>query len=357
MVLISDSSPILRTVAPPSGEATRLPFEQRPVAAVPRAAPVDVSILVVTWNSEAWIARCLSSIPPACPGLRYEVIVYDNASSDATLRATGDAVCDQMEVVAGPENSGFAGGVNRAIERAKGRYVFILNPDCELSGMSVSRLVEYMDLEPLAAAAAPLLLDEDGSPQREFQLRRFPTLGSLAADILLFEKIAPSNRVTSSYRYRDLDISDVRAIEQPAAAALLLRRSVVDEVGAFDEGFTPAWFEDVDYCRRLAAAGHEIRLIPTATALHHGGASLAHVSFEEFSSAWYRNLFRYGTKWLPAAHVELLRWMIVAGMIVRSGAVLLGLIPTEDGRLAASRAYLRVAKEAFGRWAAPSRSS
>lgn len=357
MDLMSDQSPMPRIVPPPPAAAPLLPFEQRQPVVVPRAAPVDVSILVVTWNSEAWITRCLASIPAACPGIRYEVIVYDNASADGTLGLAGNATCDDLEVVAGAENSGFAGGVNRAIERAKGRYLFILNPDCELSEMSVARLVEYMDSAPDASAAAPLLLDDDGTPQREFQLRRLPTLHSLAADILLFEKILPSYTATSSYRYRDLDITGVQPIEQPAAAALMIRKSVVNEVGGFDEGFAPAWFEDVDYCRRMAEAGHKIRLIPTATALHHGGACLAHVSLEEFSSAWYRNLFRYAAKWLPEAQVEMLRWMIIAGMLARSGAVLLGLVPTDDGRLAASRAYLRVAKEAFGRWAAPSRSS
>lgn len=349
-------TPLLR-ITPQAPAAPRFPFEQRQPVAVPRVAPVDVSILVVTWNSEAWIGRCLASIPAACPGLRYEVIVYDNASSDSTLGVAGDATCEDLEVVAGAENSGFAGGVNRAIARAKGRYLFILNPDCELSEMSVARLVAYMDAEPDAAAAAPLLLDDDGTPQREFQLRRLPTLHSLAADILMFEKILPSYKATSSYRYRDLDISQVRSVEQPAAAALMIRKSVANEVGPFDEGFVPAWFEDVDYCRRLVDSGHDIRLIPTATAFHHGGASLAHVSLEEFTSAWYRNLFRYATKWLPEAQVELLRWMIIAGMLLRSGAVLLGIVPTDDGRLAASRAYLRVAKEAFERWAALSRSS
>src|SRR5882762_82551 len=91
--------------------------------------PLDLSIAIVTWNSERWIDRCLQSIAAACGSLAYEVIVYDNASSDATLAAIGDKV----EIIRGAANDGFAAGVNRVVTRAGGRYFFLLNPDCELA--------------------------------------------------------------------------------------------------------------------------------------------------------------------------------------------------------------------------------
>ena len=97
-----------------------------------------------------------------------------------------------------------------------------------------------------------MLIDESGHSQRHFQLRRLPTLRSLASEVLLLDKLFPKNPTTAHHRYRDLDLTEPRVIEQPAAAALLLRREVMEDVGAFDESFAPAWFEDVDYCRRLA---------------------------------------------------------------------------------------------------------
>src|SRR5437763_16844209 len=91
--------------------------------------PLDLSIAIVTWNSERWIERCLQSIAAACGNLAYEVLVYDNASSDATLATIGE----NFEVIRGTSNDGFAAGVNRLASRTNGRYLFLLNPDYELA--------------------------------------------------------------------------------------------------------------------------------------------------------------------------------------------------------------------------------
>src|SRR5581483_4153705 len=154
-------------------------------------------------------------------GLAYQVVVRDNSQ----------------------DNIGFAAAVNRALQSATGEYVFLLNPDCELTAKSVTRLIEFLRTHPNVAAAAPLLEDEAGKSQREFQLRRLPTLSTFIVDILAIDKLWPSNPVTSSYRYRDLDLSRPQIVEQPAAAALVIRRDAVDEIGPLDEQFFPAWFE------------------------------------------------------------------------------------------------------------------
>ena len=125
--------------------------------------PLDLSILIVTWNSERWIDRCLRSIPAACAGLRYEVVVHDNASKDGTVAHLGDA-----QVIRSTSNAGFAAGTNRAYAQSRGRYVFLLNPDCELAPRALTMLFEFLETHPTAAVAAPLLLDEEGDSQREF---------------------------------------------------------------------------------------------------------------------------------------------------------------------------------------------
>ena len=315
------------------------------------AAHVDVSVVIVTWNSEGWIEQCLRSIGPASLDRSFEVIIQDNASADGTLEIATSLQDEAVTVLKASRNHGFAGGINRAAAQARGDYVFLLNPDCELAPGALAHLVEYLEAHHDVAAVAPLLYDEQGNPQREFQLRRLPTLGSLVAEILLIKDMFPENRISARYRYRDLDITVPQAIEQPAGAALLMRRRVLEHVGPFDEGFSPAWFEDVDYCKRLAAHGHAIHLVPSATATHFGGASLEHVRYEDFLSVWYRNLFRYAGKWMRRGEVETLRWTIILGMLLRSAATIGGL-GNRRMRGASVRSYLRIARQAFDRWEA-----
>lgn len=326
--------------------------------AAPRA--LDVSILIVTWNSERWIERCLRAIPAACEGLHYEVVVHDNASGDATLAKIDGLESDDdahPHVIRSTANDGFAAGTNEAFSRSRGRFVFLLNPDCELEPRALTTLLEFLDSHPSVAAAAPLLIDDQGDLQREFQLRRLPTLRTLIAEVLLAHKIFPKNPTTARYRYRDLDLTHPRRIEQPAAAALLLRREAVEEIGPFDEQFAPAWFEDVDYCRRLAAKGKEAWVVPAARAQHHGGSSLEHLQFGRFVDVWYRNMWLYARKWLRPAQAEALRWVIIAGMLLRCGAGLAGLNPEGVGRREACRAYAGVLRKAFDRWDSSSPSS
>src|SRR2546428_6431308 len=248
-------------------EASRVIDDESP--ARPALEPVDLSIVVVTWNSERWVERCLRAIPAACGPIAHEVIVYDNASSDRTLSVAQTLL--PGHVIQSASNDGLAAATNRAIAVSRGRYVFLLNPDCELAPNALADLVQFLDSHPEAAAAAPLLSDDDGHSQREFQLRRLPTLMTFASEILAFEKWLPGNRATARYRYRDLYLDGPQRVDQPAAAALLLRREVFNEIGPFDEQFSPAWFEDVDYCRRLAEAGKAAFVVPPARGKHLRG--------------------------------------------------------------------------------------
>jgi N-acetylglucosaminyl-diphospho-decaprenol L-rhamnosyltransferase len=328
--------------------------EPRPAPSI-RAA-VDVSVVVVTWNSADWIARCVEALPRAS-SRHYEVLIFDNLSADATAARLQTLDPAKVRIEIAKKNHGFAGGVNRAIERATGRYILLLNPDCSMQPGSIDELVGYLDSNPQVAAAVPLLIGPDGAPQRDFQLRKLPSLGPIAADLLLLDKILPSNAVSAEFRYRNLDIASPQAIEQPAGAAMMIRREVVREIGPFDEAFAPAWFEDVDYCRRLSERGLPIHLVPTALADHQGGVSLEHVGFTTFADVWYRNLFRYASKWFRPGQVEMVRWLVIAGMLLRMGALAARVAHPPVPREEAYRAYRTVLRQAFRRWDDESPSS
>ena len=175
--------------------------------------------------------------------------------------------------------------------------------------------------------------------------------------MLLLDKFFPSNDAIAHYRYRDLDLTKPQPIEQPAAAAPLIRREVFERVGPLDEGFSPAWFEDVDYCRRLAEKKKEVWVVPAARVTHYGGASLEHMHFGRFTEIWYANMWRYARKWMRPGQAEALRWTIILGMFLRLVAGCVGLKPRDVKRGEAMRAYANVLKRAMDRWDTSSRSS
>ena len=132
---------------------------------------------------------------------------------------------------------------------------------------SLAALLAALDADPAVAAAAPRLT---GDGQALFQLRRLPRAGSILREALLVDRLLPGNAGLRSDRYLDRPRDEAFDVEQPAAAALLVRRADFDAVGGFDPAFFPAWFEDVDLCAKLLERGRRIRYVPAAVATHVG---------------------------------------------------------------------------------------
>ena len=308
---------------------------------------IEVSILIVTWNSGPWIEECLASISSGGEDASLEILLHDNGSSDDTLERVRQAGGD-FAVTGGDENRGFAGGINEMLARARGKFVLLMNPDCVVERGSIGRLAGFLAKNPDLAGVVPLLIDEDGEPQRDFQFRRLPTLASLATELLMFDEIAPDNPIVRRHRCRDLDLSEPVVIEQPAAAAMMIRRSVLVDRGGMDERFHPAWFEDVDLCRRLRDSGERLVLVPEARFVHAGGSSLSVLGLGAFQSIWYRNLMKYITKWSGPGEREIVRLMVIAGILLRMlGTVIFG-VEWAD-RSTALRVWAGVLGETFDR--------
>ncbi len=275
----------------------------------------SVSILIVSWNSRELLSRCLASLPAAA----HQVIVVDNASADGSA----DLVASEHPgalLVHETTNRGFAAAVNIAAGKATGRYLLLLNPDTQATPGAVERLGHFLDDHPPAAGVAGCLIDEAGVPQRGFNVRRFPSLATWAVDLLLIDKVWPRNPI--SRRYQALDLGDAnlgRAIEveQPAAACLMLRREVFDTIGGMDERFHPAWFEDVDLCKRLRDAHWHLFWLPDARFHHVGKVAMRALGLREFSQIWYMNLDRYVAAHHGTRTRLLVRLLVCVGMVER----------------------------------------
>jgi GT2 family glycosyltransferase len=274
--------------------------------------PPTVSVLVVAWHSRSDIFDCLSSAITQADN----VVLVDNASADGTVEFVR-ARFPTVTTVGNASNVGFAAAVNQAARLATGDFLLLLNPDTQLRSGALAALTAALERDAGLAAVGGHLVDASDTTQVGFTVRRFPTIGSLAADLLLLDEIWPTNPWTRRYRALDLDYAHAQDVEQPAAACLLVRRSVFEALGGLDTGFGPAWFEDVDFCRRLTAAGWRIGFVPDARVVHRGGSSLGSLSRAAFLELWYRNMRRYVRRHHGRIAEMSLRGLIVAGMMLR----------------------------------------
>jgi GT2 family glycosyltransferase len=232
---------------------------------------VDLSVIVVTYNSRALTLACAASVEAQRGrGLEIELIVVDNASTDGTAAALC-AAYPHARVLSQPSNLGFARGNNVGLAAACGRLLLLLNSDTEVRPGAFSVLTSFMDAHPEAGACGPMLLNPDGTLQPSG--RDLPALWSLFLDMTKLYRL----RRRDLYGQGSRDYTAVAAVGELSAAALLVRRSVYQQVGGLDPNFF-AYYEDVDWCKRIGAAGWRIYYVPQAEVMHHWQGTSRQVS-------------------------------------------------------------------------------
>lgn len=232
-----------------------------------------LSICIVNWNTRDDLRLCLAAIAANPPRVECQVIVVDNASSDGSALMVRAEFPDVM-LLANAENLEYARGNNQALQAARGEFVLLLNPDTEVRLHTLDRLLAFVRDHPDAGAAAPKLVNRDGTLQRS--VRSFPSPAMLFFEATGLARLFPRSPLFGRYRMTFWNYETVREVDQPMASALMLRRAALDQVGLFDEQF-PMFFNDVDLCWRLKAAGRKIYLVPEAEVVHKVGASTRQV--------------------------------------------------------------------------------
>ena len=230
---------------------------------------MKLSIIIVSWNVCQDIINCLDSIYGCHASKPFEVIVIDNASSDGSTQEIRKKF-PKVTCVANDKNYGFAGANNQGIKLAKGEYLLFLNPDTIMHSGASDYLVNFMDSTKDVGACGPKLLNEDGSLQRS--VRQFPSYrGALYRFTFLNHfKIFKNNY--RNWLMKEFDHKNQRDVDQLMGAALLVRKSIIDKIGGFDENFF-MYYEEVDLCYRIKQYGQRIVFLPQVCITHLGGRS------------------------------------------------------------------------------------
>jgi GT2 family glycosyltransferase len=268
----------------------------------------EIGIIIVTYNSEAEIGASLD----AALLTGADVVVVDNGSQDRTI---AEVARRGVRLIANSSNQGFAAAVNQGFAVLNCPYVLLLNPDAVLQS-SLEPLREACDL-PGSAGAGGKLLDAGGQLQIGFMVRQLPTPAALVLEAVLLNRIWPNNPINRRYRGLTLDYSMRLRVEQPAGAFFMVRRAVWRELGGFDEGFFPLWFEDVDFCRRVADRGYNLYYVPEAVAKHTGAHSIRRLAVEMRRVYWYCSLLKYAAGHFRPRAFRVVCLAIVTGSLPR----------------------------------------
>lgn len=219
---------------------------------------MDISIVIVNYNVRDYILKCLDTIFAGQLQMSVEVIVVDNNSHDGSVQAI-TAAFPQVKMIVNKHNAGFPAANNQGFEVAKGRYIFMLNPDAELPENSLNKLFSFMESNEEFSIIAPKLLNTDGSLQQS--VWRFPSVCTL------FFEMAYLTRFLKKKNYADKDMLLAFEADSVSGAAILFRRGAIEKIGTLDE--TLFWIEDVDFCYRARKAGLRILYYPDAQVIHH----------------------------------------------------------------------------------------
>lgn len=227
-----------------------------------------LSIVIVSWNTCELLRDCLQSVEDELAAFHrpdIEVIVVDNASVDGS-GAMVTACFPWVRLAQNSQNIGFAAANNQALQEATGDYLLLLNPDTQLLPGALIELLAFMDQHPCAGAAGSRLLNPDGTLQPSCS--RAPSLSRELWRLLHFDAIYPY----AEYRMRDWSIEQPRPVDVIQGASMLVRRTVLTEVGFLDTDYF-MYSEEVDLCYRIRRAGWQIFWVPQSKIVHYGGQS------------------------------------------------------------------------------------
>ena len=264
---------------------------------------MDLSIIIVNWNTQDLLAQCLESIQNdlhSSPRLKVETFVVDNASTDGSVQMVQDQF-SWVRLIENEENVGFASANNQAIKQSNGRYVLLLNPDTEVKPGALKTLIGFMDAHPEAGAAGSRLLNPDGTLQTSCYPR--PTLSREFWRLFHLDALHPYG----VYRMADWDLDKPREVDVIQGAALTLRRQALDQVGLLDGEYF-MYTEEVDLCYRLQKGGWLLYWVPQSQVVHYGGQSTQQIPAEMFLCLYQTKLVfmrkHYG--WLAAQAYKLI---------------------------------------------------
>lgn len=290
---------------------------------------IDLTISIVSYDTEDLLKACLNSIYENTEGINYEIIVVDNNSSDGSVNMVKEEF-PRVRLIVNKENVGFAKANNQVIKQSKGRYVLLLNSDTVVISDAVAKMVNFMDAHPEAGVVGCTKLNPDLSVQPSVTL--LPNTWTVFLRFFRFKWLLLSakqrrfvnrffgpilGKTMGSYLswYSDDKRKEARSVDFVTGTCFLIRHATIDDVGLLDESFF-MYLEDADWCFRIKRKGWGIYIYPEAQIIHYVGESFRS-TLDTFSLEHCRSRYYYFEKHHGRIVTFLLRVIIIFALILR----------------------------------------
>lgn len=280
-----------------------------------------VEAIVVNFNAGAALVRCIQSVLAQQQAVN--ITVVDNASTDGSISQLLESLgpLDNLDVLSNDRNLGFASAINEAVRsrELRGRYLLILNPDCEMLPGSLAALVEALEQDEQAGLAGPMVVNRERQPMRG-TLRRFPDPGSAFLTFSGLWRLARWFPSLSGVEMMDRLPTKTVPAEAVSGACMLLRVSDFSSVGGMD-GDYGLHCEDLDLMYRLRQMGRHCLFVPAAQVFHAQGVSSGS---RPVWVHWQKHLGmqRFFRKFQAERTVFPLRWLVLTGIWLRFAVTL-----------------------------------
>ncbi len=247
---------------------------------------MDLSIVIVNWNTRGLLSQCLASIFGTTQGVDLEIFVVDNGSVDGSGRMVKERFPD-VRLIENQGNVGFAKANNQALKISGGKYLLLLNPDTRVKGKAIEELISFMEGHSNTGISGAQLLNSNGS--RQNSIANFPSLATELLNKSLLRRLFPKRFPGKEKNYHEpIEVDSV------IGACMMVRRQAADQVGLLDEDYF-LFLEETDWCYRMKRAGWKIYHVPQAGIDHLQGKSAEEVK-NRAKVEFYRSRYHFFRK-------------------------------------------------------------
>lgn len=231
---------------------------------------MDVSVVVLTYNSEQYLKQCLDSVFKETKDVNFEVIVVDNQSQDKTVEVA-KTYGDKIKLIIAPENGGYPKGNNLGIKASKGKFILIMNPDLYLVENSIERLFLWINAHDDCAIVGPDILTNEQKISSYANASFFPSLPRILTWAFFLERLPGISNVIPTYHTRGIVNKETYA-DWVSGSFLMVRRQAIEQVGMLDENIF-MYGDEVEWCMRFKKSGWKVAYTPITKVVHIEGGS------------------------------------------------------------------------------------